>query len=74
MREEAVKEMEYNTEWSKYYRYLEGLRQSGVTNMYGSSAYLEECFGLGRKESSEVLASWMNNYGQLVKDGVIVRE
>lgn len=64
----------YNEEWIEYYEYLEDLRQSGVTNMYGGAKYLEGDFSLSRKESRQILISWMNNYDTLVEEGIITRE
>lgn len=45
-----------------YYVYLEELRRSGVTNMYGASPYLASAFGLTNGEAQEILAEWMKNY------------
>lgn len=44
------------------YTYLEGLRQSGVTNMFGAGPYLEREFGLNRNEAKQVLMDWMRSY------------
>lgn len=46
----------------EYDIYLEGLRRSGVTNMFGASKYLEYEFGLNKKDAKEILASWMKDY------------
>lgn len=35
----------------KYYDYLEKLRKSGKTNMWGASIWLEQEFGLSHKEA-----------------------
>lgn len=61
-------------EWIEYYVYLEELRQSGVTNMFGSAPYLREEFGLGRRESIKIVASWMDNYEELVEREIIKRD
>ena len=58
-------------EWIEYYVYLEDLRQSGETNMYGSAPYLREEFGLGRREAINIVTSWMNNYEELIEKGII---
>ena len=60
-------------EWIEYYVYLEKLRQSGETNMFGSAPYLREAFGLGRREAIKILSSWMDNYEELVEKGIINR-
>ena len=62
-----------NEEWIEYYVYLEELRQSGVTNMYGASPYLREEFGLGRRESIKIVANWMDNYEELIEKKIIRR-
>lgn len=47
---------------NEYWIYLEKLRRSGVTNMFGASPYLEEEFSLSRNEARNILADWMRNY------------
>jgi hypothetical protein len=61
-------------EWIEYYVYLEELRQSGETNMYGTSSYLREEFGLGRREAINILSSWMDNYAELIEKKIIRRD
>lgn len=45
-----------------YWLYLERLRRSGETNMYGAAPYLQAAFGLSQKEAIKILADWMRNY------------
>ena len=47
---------------SKYWIYLENLRRSGETNMYGATPYLEAEFVLSKNEARLILADWMKNY------------
>lgn len=47
---------------NKYWIFLEDLRRSGVTNMFGAASYLKEEFELKDKEACEILADWMRNY------------
>tara|TARA_R100000008_G_C3556433_1_gene153477 strand:+ start:558 stop:773 length:216 start_codon:yes stop_codon:yes gene_type:complete len=68
-----MSEKEYNEEWIEYYQYLEGLRQSGVTNMYGATPYLREEFPEVRNDAQRILGSWMRNYNALLSDGIIER-
>jgi len=63
-----------NEEWTEYYVFLEVLRQSGVTNMFGATPYLREEFGLGRREAIKILSSWMDNYDELIEKKIIRRE
>lgn len=45
-----------------YNQYLEKLRRSGVTNMFGAVPYLMEEFDLDKQEATNVLKDWMENY------------
>lgn len=47
---------------NKYWIYLENLRKSGVTNMYGAAPYLEKAFDLQHHEAVQILSDWMKNY------------
>jgi hypothetical protein len=46
----------------QYFSYLNVLRESGVTNMFGASPFLEKEFGLNRHEAKNVLAAWMKQF------------
>ncbi len=46
----------------RYFDYLEILRKSGVTNMFGAVPYLQQEFGLERRESLDILKQWMGSY------------
>ncbi len=50
------------SETDDYYAYLDDLRESGVTNMYGAGAYLEDAFGMDRNEARDVLLKWMKTF------------
>jgi hypothetical protein len=41
------------------YLYLNRLRESGETNMFGASPYLQEEFGISKREASDTLVGWM---------------
>jgi len=71
--EECEIEVAYNKEWIPHYIYLENLRSSGVTNMFGATPYLEQARGLSKSEAISVLSSWMEHYSALTEDGVITR-
>ena len=61
-------------EWYEYYVYLEKLRQSGVTNMFGAAPYLQKQYGLNPREARKVLGSWMDNYSELLEKEIISRD
>ena len=49
---------------NKYWIYLEELRRSGETNMFGATPYLMAEFGLKRHEAVKILGDWMKNYNE----------
>jgi len=49
----------------EHYIFLERLRRSGATNMFGATPYLREAFGISEKEATTILLEWMNNYDQI---------
>lgn len=57
--EEQQKEKE---SMNQYYTYLNELRNSGTTNMFGASSYLQEEFDLSRYEAKDILMSWMKSF------------
>ena len=49
----------------EHLEYLDELRESGLTNMYGATPYLEGDFPeLERKQTREILGYWMKTFGQ----------
>ena len=48
----------------KEFKYLNRLRESGATNMFGASPYLEMEFDLDRREAKQVLMAWMQWVGE----------
>lgn len=51
-----------------YFNFLENLRKSGVTNMFGAGPYLEVAFTMLPKKADAILGLWMDNYSQLNKE------
>lgn len=47
---------------NKYWLFLEELRRSGETNMYGGALYLADEFGISKAEARKILIDWMENY------------
>jgi hypothetical protein len=48
------------TKIRKEFKYLNRLRESGATNMFGASPYLEMEFDMNRREARQVLLDWMS--------------
>jgi len=51
-------------EETEYFEYLDELRDSGETNMYGARRYLVQAFGLDKGTAGKVLSKWMATFGQ----------
>lgn len=45
--------------------YLDDLRTSGQTNMFGAVPYIEAAFPLTRAEAKELLTYWMQTFGNV---------
>lgn len=53
-------------EWEEYYNVLEGIRRTGVCNMWGANVYLKAfCPELSEKLSKAILVNWISNYDKL---------
>ena len=49
---------------NEVYLYLEQLRESGETNMFGAAAYIEQHFELSKKDARKYLMDWMRSYNK----------
>ena len=56
---------EIKNEHSEYYRYLERLRRSGETNMWGAVPYLVREFNITQAAAKEILCTWIEHYNEL---------
>ena len=43
-------------------QYLDDLRESGVTNMFGAGIYLEQQFSLKAMDAEKILGYWMESF------------
>ncbi len=50
-------------EMAEYFSYLDELRESGVTNMFGAGFFLQEHFEMTKANSHKVLSAWMQSFG-----------
>lgn len=61
-----VKQHLINHEWEEYYKVLEGIRRTGICNMWGANVYLKEfCPELNEEQAKDILLSWIANYDKL---------
>ena len=51
----------------EHYKFLVKLRNSGTTNMFGATPYLEDAFNMSRQEAKNALLGWMESF-DLPKD------
>lgn len=48
----------------RHLRFLDELRESGETNMYGARPYLQVAFGLEKQVASTILDYWMRSFSE----------
>jgi hypothetical protein len=58
-KEKAIMEKE---ELASYFEFLDELRESGVTNMFGACPYIIKHFNISMDKASAVLGKWMNTF------------
>ena len=51
------------------FRYLDDLRVSGVTNMFGAGPYVEAVFPVAAHEARALVAEWMETFSERHPDG-----
>lgn len=42
--------------------YLDKLRESGVTNMFGATPYIMDRFSVNKDDAKDILVEWMNTF------------
>lgn len=47
----------------EHLEYLDNLRESGITNMFGAGQYIERAFSVDRQTAGEILQYWMKSFG-----------
>jgi len=48
----------------EHLEYLDDLRESGDTNMYGAGAYVQREFGVQIEDAREILVYWMDTFSE----------
>ena len=51
-----------------YFEYLDALRESAITNMFGAAPYLANAFDLSKQEAREILKEWMETFSERHKE------
>jgi hypothetical protein len=52
--------------------FLDVVRSSGVTNMFGAGPYIEEHFGVTKQQARNFLSSWMNTFSERRANGEVI--
>ena len=50
---------------NEHLEFLDALRDSGETNMFGGSSYLEAEFNLTKPVARKILMYWMDSFGRV---------
>ena len=51
--------------------FLDDLRESGITNMWGAGVYLQEVFEVTKIEARDVLLEWMKTFSERKANGQV---
>ena len=51
-------------ELAEAYGFLDALRESGITNMWGATPYLREEFDVTRETARTILVAWMEDFSE----------
>lgn len=54
----------YTKQENEVFAFLDELRESGITNMFGAGQYVEEMFSLESKEARTLLGKWMQTFSE----------
>ena len=53
----------------RMFYFLDDLRESGACNMLASGIYLQEMFGVNRKEAKAIVLEWMKTFDERKANG-----
>ena len=59
-----LEDEEFNQNKNEVFLYLDELRESGETNMFGAAPYVAQHFECGKHMSRKYVASWMKNFNK----------
>tara|TARA_R100000008_G_C3537165_1_gene142698 strand:- start:255 stop:437 length:183 start_codon:yes stop_codon:yes gene_type:complete len=54
--------LKYDDYYEGYFAFLDELKESGATNMFGAVPYLMDEFILDKDEALDILGRWMESY------------
>jgi hypothetical protein len=50
------------TDPTEVFEYLDNLRESGITNMFGAGPYVQRHFGIQPNEARKLVVAWMDTF------------
>jgi len=50
--------------WETYFEYLDRLRESGVTNMFGSVPYIQNQFDVSESQAKRIFKAWWETFDE----------
>lgn len=51
-------------EKQEIFEFLDWVRESGTTNMFGAGPLIQQGYGVSRYEARELLSEWMRTFGE----------
>lgn len=51
-----------NIDTQEVFSFLDALRESGATNMFGAAPYIQREFGVDRTRARDLLLEWMESF------------
>ena len=54
------------------FEYLNELRDSGVTNMFGATSYIVDEYDIDKRKASAILSKWMANFNEAGYDHLTI--
>lgn len=49
---------------TEVFEFLDALRESGITNMFGAAPYVQDVFGCNRWDARDLVIEWMETFSQ----------
>ena len=50
---------------TEVFEFLDALRESGATNMFGAGPYVEDTFGCDGRDARDLVIEWMETFSQI---------
>jgi hypothetical protein len=52
------------------FEYLDELRDSGATNMFGAAPYVQTTFGVSYNDAKDLVVEWMTTFSERHSDNI----